>query len=316
MSKKILYLLGAGASHAEVMNTITENTSDKFGILISHVSARVMSRAFSTKKLWSKKPLNTIKSNKGNFNIELLISLLETNRIKESVSVELKRFVEDDIKTILSNSRMKKFYLHKGLFELHKSIDDEREYLLGLITLNYDSVTDEAYSLIFEQQPSYFRKYEPTHSGKPLLKLHGSFDWDIPIMPIGMNKNYLFPPYNFIWSKAFDLLTRCDILRIVGCSLNQNDLGLVDLLFKAQIIRDNPMEIQLIDFEPTGEKIKSNYGFLSNLLKPSEFEDHMFATQEIIKGVGNPFKIWLREKANKMLSQQEIERTKYLKKCF
>ena len=102
MAKKILYLLGAGASHAEVMNTTKENASEKNGILISHVSSRVMARAFLTKKLWSKKPLNTINSKKSDFNIELLISLLEANRISESVVKELKKFVEDDIQKILS----------------------------------------------------------------------------------------------------------------------------------------------------------------------------------------------------------------------
>lgn len=315
MAKRILYLLGAGASHAEVMNTTNENVSDKNGILISHVSSRVMTRAFLTKKLWSRKPLNTINSKKGDFNIELLISLLETNRISESVVKGLKKFVEDDIKKILSDNRREKFYLHKALFELHKKTE-EREYLLGLISLNYDSVVDEGYLKIFEQRPSYYRKYEKEDTGIPVLKLHGSFDWEIPIMPIGMNKNYLFPPYNFIWSKAYDLLTRCDILRVIGCSLNQNDLGLVDLLFKVQLNRDKPLEIQIIDFETIGEKIKSNYGFLAGLMKPSEFEDHMFAVEAIMKGSGNPFKIWLKEKAHKMLSEEEIQQSKYLKKCF
>jgi hypothetical protein len=315
MAKRILYLLGAGASHAEIMNVTKENASDKNGILISHVSSRVMTRAFLTKKLWSRKPLNTINSKKGDFNIELLISLLEANRISESVVKELKKFVEDDIKKILSDNRRAKFYLHKALFELHKKTE-EREILLGLISLNYDSVVDEAYLKIFDQRPSYYRKYEREDTGIPVLKLHGSFDWEIPIMPIGMNKNYLFPPYNFIWSKAYDLLTRCDILRVIGCSLNQNDLGLVDLLFKVQLNRDKPLEIQIIDFEPTGEKIKSNYGFLAGLMKPSEFEDHMFAVEAIMKGSGNPFKIWLKEKVQKMLSEDEIQQSKYLKKCF
>ena len=309
MAKKILYLLGAGASHAEVMNTTKENASEKNGILISHVSSRVMARAFLTKKLWSKKPLNTINSKKSDFNIELLISLLEANRISESVVKELKKFVEDDIQKILSANRREKFYLHKALFELHKKIE-EREILLGLISLNYDSVVDEAYLKIFEQKPSYYRKYEKEDTGIPILKLHGSFDWEIPIMPIGMNKNYLFPPYNFIWSKAYDLLTRCDILRVIGCSLNQNDLGLVDLLFKIQLNRDKPIEIQIIDFEPTGEKIKSNYGFHQTSKKP------IIAFEAIMKGTGNPFKIWLKEKSQKVLSEEEIQQSKYLKKCF
>ncbi|MFH1787786.1 MAG: hypothetical protein ABH834_00195, partial [Candidatus Altiarchaeota archaeon] len=45
---KILYLFGAGATHAEILNSLKiENNSnkiDKYGLLINHTSERVLSR--------------------------------------------------------------------------------------------------------------------------------------------------------------------------------------------------------------------------------------------------------------------------------
>ena len=88
----------------------------------------------------------------------------------------------------------------------------------------------------------------------------------ISIVPLGINKNYLTPPYNFIWGRAYELLVRCDILRIIGCSLSQNDIGLIDLLFKAHDKKSSPLEIQVIDFQPLGghHQIRNNYGFGGN----------------------------------------------------
>ena len=172
----------------------------------------------------------------------------------------------------------------------------------------------------------------------PLLKLHGSFNWDritidgrqrsVQIIPIGNNKNYLFPPYNFIWGKAYELLKKCDVLRIVGCSLNQNDLGLIDLLFKAHSDKGESIKIKIIDFQPTNgyHSIKNNYGFFPNIIDPNpsqelidlnDREELLIADKQISDTQnGNPFKIWLKAKTQRMLTEVEINRTKYLKKCF
>jgi len=140
----------------------------------------------------------------------------------------------------------------------------------------------------------------------------------IPIIPIGINKNYLFPPYNFIWGKAFEILIQCDTLRIIGCSLNQNDLGLIDLLFKAHMERNKQITMEIIDFQPQNShhQIKASYGFFPGIVEPKDIEGTLIA-DELISNyeVGNPFKIWLIAKGNRILDD-EIFKTRYLKKCF
>lgn len=341
MQKKITYLFGAGATHAEIINCADiivskENTNPEEvtdgvfkannGLLISDVSKRVM--RIAQQNVWFKSNEEIFTSAKGSLNIELLISLFEINRIEDDHINHLKKLVENDIKKILSVERKKEFYLHKAFFELHMKITDS-EKLLGVISLNYDDVLDEAYKEILGNDPDYcFTSKRAGENIMPLLKLHGSFNWQdieiyrntksIPIIPIGINKNYLAPPYNFIWGHAFELLVECDILRIIGCSLSQNDIGLIDLLFKAHLERNKSIEIQIIDFQPKNDhhSIKNNYGFFGNIIEPTKIEETLINDELIYDhDVGNPFKIWLFAKSSKMLTHR-IDSTNYLKKLL
>jgi len=328
--KKIVYLFGAGATHAEIL-TLEESPSETFisknGLLISNVSKRVMKQAQNLRGF--KNNVEFVTSPEGSLNIELLISLFETNRIPNSENKirGLKQLVRKDIINRLSSTRKKKFYLHKALLELHSLIED-REILTGIISLNYDDIIDDAYITICQKKPNYCHTSEKENPGDfPLLKLHGSFNWTsiktygktkaIPIIPLGINKNYLVPPYNFIWGRAFEVLAHCDILRVIGCSLNQNDVGLIDLLFKAHLERDGFFDLQIIDFQKQGDQVKNNYGFFPGIIKPKDIENSLIADDQILKedGTGNPFKIWLRAKSERMV-KENINQTKYLKKCF
>lgn len=323
--KKIAYLFGAGATHAEILN-LEDSPDQKFrdnnGLLISNVSKRVMKNARYNARF--KKNVELVTSTEGSLNIELLISLFEINRIPDSdFKINyLKGLIHKDIKDKLSDSRKKKFYLHKALFELHSKITDKEE-VLGLISLNYDGILDEAYKAILGTKPNYCLASE-RGSNIPLLKLHGSFDWGklniygkqkkIPIIPLGISKNYLIPPYNFIWSYAFEVMVKCDILRIIGCSLSQNDIGLIDLLFKAHLERACDLEIQIIDFPEAGDQIKNNYGFFKKIVKlGDDIKEPPVA--DIITDAGNPFKVWLKAMGLHMLDKG-INETKYLKKCL
>ncbi|MBI5872875.1 MAG: SIR2 family protein [Candidatus Omnitrophica bacterium] len=327
--KKIVYLFGAGATHAEIINSESspdETFRENYGLLIASVSKRVIKRA--QRQAWFKKHEEIFASAKGEFNIELFISLFEINEMPDYTISSLKKLVQEDIKRVLSNNRRQKFYLHKAFFELHNKIED-REKLLGIISLNYDNIIDEAYEKILGSKPNYCLTSEAADDKPSLLKLHGSFNWNritiyekrkkISIIPIGINKNYLAPPYNFIWGRAYELLVKCDVLRIVGCSLNQNDIGLIDLLFKAHRERGKSIEIQIIDFQPPNghHQIKRNYGFFPSIVEPNKIEETLIADETISNcDVGNPFKIWLKAKAEKMLQASEINNTKYLKKCL
>ena len=327
MPKKIAYLFGAGATHAEIQNIdpTDGNFLSQKGLLIKDVSKRVMRIAQDDINFL--KGVEQVTYREGPVNIELLISLFETNRIPNAADKvgHLKDLVKKDITKILTTRRRKNLFLHKALFELHKLILN-KEKILGIISLNYDEVLDDAYKALNRNKKPIYCHTSNAFIRKddfPLLKLHGSFNWgkvetygkkkDFEIIPLGINKNYLSPPYNFIWGKAFEILAQCDILRIVGCSLNQNDLGLIDLLFKAHLERNNYFEIQIIDLPSTGKNIKSSYGFFKGIVPIEEIERPLIPLDDISMATANPFKIWLKAKSEKMVSTK-ISRTKYLKR--
>jgi hypothetical protein len=332
--KKIVYLLGAGATHAEYMNLYpTKVTDGNFlfhnSLLMADVSARTCQSA-QQKKRFPKK-IEVLLSPAGLSNIELFISLIESNvSNSEKIITKLKKILESDITDRLTESRLKRFYLHKSLLEYHEKYKS-KEKLLGVISLNYDEVIDQAF-MAMTQKPDYSLGSE-SESEKDkvlLLKLHGGFNLTtkngsrIPIITPGINKNYLQLPYNFIWGRALEILIDCDILRIIGCSLSQNDVGLVDLLFKAHLSRTmrHPFEVQMITFDPHNNPIKKNYGFLPNIKTATEIEGGIItdASITIPDSGANPFRIWLKEKikkavlTEKILTKKEISRTKFIRK--
>ena len=325
--QKIVYLLGAGATHAELANLEKDSQSEKFekqkGLLISNVSDRVIEKAQLNRKYL--RDIRMVSAMKGSLNIELLISLIENSRIRDSEykTSYLKRLVREDIEAVLTKSKVKKFYLHKALLELHEhEKTKEKESLLGFLSLNYDNVLDEAYKIVHKKNPDY--SFLPRENDQiPLLKLHGSFNWEkikirgrtrtIQIIPIGANKNYLHLPYNFIWNRALELLIQCDILRVIGCALSPNDTHLIDLLFKAHLERGTAFEIQIISSDKTGDKIQENYGFFPEIKRLSEIEPPLIPDTS---SVSNTFKTWLNYKSRKLIQESELARTKYLKKVI
>jgi len=324
---KIVYLFGAGATHAEIENIGIDPNQMNIGLRIGDVTKRVILKAqidpdFDKVKMFLK--------TKNNTNIELLISLFEDNSQNiegstESVIKKIKVLIEQDITSILTTRRVSKFSLYRGLLEYHGLITN-KETLIGLITLNYDSLLDIAYKYKFGGEPDYSRssKREISRKSKseklPLLKLHGSFDWDsvkilgksqkIPIIPLGASKNFLRIPYNFIWGRTLELLVESDILRIVGCSLSPNDNHLIDLLFKAHLLKGKPIEIQIISSQKSGEEIRNRYSFFPKIVTSDQLIIPRISNPE----KGNIFAKWLKELANVMLTQEQIRRTKYLKR--
>jgi hypothetical protein len=145
--KKIVYLFGAGATHAELANLEPDLIQEKAGLLIRDVSARVIERARHNEKYL--KDVELVSGTSGSLNIELLISLIENSKIHgwEYKARRLKALVEHDIDHILTQSRTRLFYLHKALFEFHeRKVVRRQEKLVGLISLNYDDVLDRAYT--------------------------------------------------------------------------------------------------------------------------------------------------------------------------
>lgn len=324
--KKIAYLFGAGSTHAEIANHEEDPQNPKFlekrGLLIKSVSNRVIRKANKNKKYLEN--IEMVSSAKGDPNIELLLSLIEASRIQDwnYKTTYLKKLVREDIERVLLKYKPKDFYLHKALIEFHEhKKTKKREKLLALISLNYDDILDKAYKSVKGDSPNYSFLQDGDKT-TPLLKIHGSFNWrdirmrgkdrDIEIIPLGANKNYIHIPYNFIWNRALETLIECDILRVIGSSLSQNDIHLIDLLFKAHLERGAPIQIQIISSEETGDQIRRNYSFFSKIETISEIEPPLIPGPA--EGILNPFKTWLFHKSRSVLGERSIKRTKHLKR--
>jgi hypothetical protein len=323
-AKKIVYLFGAGATHAELKNLEPDLLDEKRGLLIRDVSSRVIDKARKNRKYL--KDVNVVSGTSGSLNIELLISLIENSKIHgwADKTALLKELVEKDIKSILTAPQTRRFYLHKTLFELHEhKKTKKKEKLIGLISLNYDDVLDRAYKAMLGRDPDYCLSLDgDSFSSKsiPLLKLHGSFNWEnqrihgntrtIEIIPLGSSKSYLHVPYSFIWNRALDILIKCDSLRVIGCSLSPNDIHLIDLLFKAHLERSKAIEIEIIDRDEAGKQIRDNYGFFPSVTILSKLKEPLIPDS----APDNPFKTWLKYHSIAMVGEEQIKRTRYLKK--
>ena len=125
-----------------------------------------------------------------------------------------------------------------------------------------------------------------------------------------INKTYLHAPYSFIWNRALEILTRCDTLRVIGCSLSQNDVHLIDLLFKAHLERSEAFEIEVIAPVGAGTLIQENYGFFPKIKALLEIENNLIPERD----PSNPYKTWLKYKSIKILGQTRIKRAAHLKK--
>lgn len=318
---RIVYLFGAGATHAELQN-VDPDLAEKSGLLVTHLSKRVIEKARRDKRYLE--DLETVSGTSGSLNIELLISLIENSKIPGwgYKTQRLKDLVQKDIEDILSTSITRRFCLHKALLELHKQpASQRREKLAGLISLNYDGVLDGAYEQ-YHGPPRYcFSLDEPLRTNDvPLLKLHGSFNWKdrkirgrkrtVEIIPLGSTKNYIHPPYGCIWNQALETLVGCDTLRVIGCSLSQNDSHLIDLLFKAHLERGTAFDIEIIAREKVGAGIKANYGFFPALKTLTEIKDNLIPEAE----PENPFKTWLKYKSLALLGTKKAGLTKHVKK--
>jgi SIR2-like protein len=342
--KKVVYLFGAGATHAELTMLLPTLTSEdkvqrKLGLLISHVSTRVIEKASLNRdflkgvEFLQPRYLEAVEmaaGTSGSLNIELLISLIENSKIHhwERKTRLLRDFVQKDIEAVLTPARRARFYLHKALFELHNhSAMKDKEQLFGLISLNYDDVLDRAYEEFHGPAPyclSLEKGFPVQIDIVPLLKLHGSFDWTrgvtirgrrkrIEIIPLGSNKNYLHAPFSFIWNRALETLIGCDTLRVVGCSLSQNDTHLVDLLFKAYLERTpermETLTIEIISSETAGEAIRRNYGFFPGVQSLTKLENNLIGDPN----PPNAFLTWLARKSDRALGEG-LEKTRYLKR--
>jgi len=292
--KKIVYLIGAGATHAEV-----QRVDPAILLLTKDVTDGIIKRIEKSNIKYLEEVRNELSSK---CDIEHLITLYEKigTRKYQNISSKLKELFRTEIL-----ARLKMLgpsfepVLYQSLIDLHE-IHGIKEKLSCFFSLNYDDMLDVAiqrikngifYSVSVKINKKYCNYVQATKDMFPFLKLHGSFNWtkDYPLIvssqysikkndvlwiPPGAEKKTDNYPFNHLWSTAkeqFDF----DILRVIGCSLNRNDWQLISLIFSLQKINNSVIEI--IDYNDVGEGIRKQYPYLKifTLSEISECRDYL-----------------------------------------
>jgi hypothetical protein len=333
--KKVVYLIGTGASHAEIKQRNPANP----GLLMPNVVDGVFEELIrqnetdpSIKELLDIPDSGFPQPYK--IDIESVITLYESTgtAIDKSRANKLKKYFRKII-----NDRIKKIENLEGhpklltaLLDMY-TIDDFDEELQAIITINYDDFIEQALCNVFGgiNFPFEIDKSYPITvdtSLPPLCKLHGSFCWkntnpvntyvmqpddneDLCLwVPPGVVKRNDHYPFNAIWGTARKSL-KCDILRIIGCSLSKNDWGLITLLHTTNRLRSDVSEkyqIEYIDYPDSFEKVITDFPFFEKLkiiTDLPEFEYYMEKEHE------NKYKNMLgetkKEKVNNWLNENK-----------
>jgi hypothetical protein len=279
--------------------------------------------------------------------IEHLISVLEANS-QFSTTQKIKRYYHQAI-IDLSKEMIKDVHdsphapnLYSVLFDFH-SIGDLNEKITGVLSLNYEDLLEQTLLWHLSTNINYYIARKTRRNANreiPVVKLHGSFSWknrrpifvdvsrkinsdDALWIPPGVDKKRENYPFNVLWGKAFELLMECDVLRVIGCSLNRNDWGLIPMIYTAMKLRDSAssFEIEIIDFVDQGERIRKTYPYLKikSLTEILEYRNYLVDLFSLTSSTipayvrdtvssdsskrQNIFESWLRAKGHDLVSR-------------
>jgi hypothetical protein len=319
--KKIVYLVGAGSTQAELdyqsceVNLLMRDNKDTG---LPGVCSRIMKAVRKDRQLqWLYEATNSTYQ----IDTEQLISLLEDLNLEKykKAADKLRRLYYKDILDHLKRTDIiNKPKLSMALFELHENeILKESELLKGIICLNHDYLFETACNNIYKGINLGIsftsNTYEYNKDAPKIIKLYGSFNWrsgkliqiieanrtkphhELLWLPPTIAKEAKGYPFNKLLGIAYELLMlECDILRVIGCSLNQNDWTVISLLFKTQCIRlDKCFDIELIQGQITGEDTKKRLGYLRNVKTIAELEGSF--ADYFDREPDNPYEDWLRK---------------------
>lgn len=282
--RRVAYLLGAGATHA---------------------SARAAGSATSLLMRGLSQPLRDamrdllVTEYKDDVRVTRLVNELVTDAadleqvitfLNESPSFAARQLslrLQEVFQRVLSHAldevertqRGKHSKLYAVLLDMHE-VEELSETLLGFLTLNYDRFLEHAIEHHFGWEVDYGLQPQEVGGGNkriPVVKLHGSFywkpDWPFALDPAAGTGHWIPPgirkakerwPFNLLWGRGRELLD-CDVLRIVGCNLSQNDWDLVSLLFSTQQTHRDapPYEVEIISSPATAIEIRKRFAFLN-----------------------------------------------------
>ena len=274
--QKIVYLIGTGATMAEMLRQGIESdiTMRGIGNSVLEISKGIGGKYWRLQQELSLPP---------DQDIELMISLFEGFGACGSedfldVCSELRGLFRGYLVSQISDTRVRPTIV-SGLLNMHKAyagaMGHDGEELTGVLTINFDSLIDEAFSLVYGGvdygYPFASDTYQRIDSMPPLLKLHGSFNWRISGSNLSVEAGYenqssldgWMPPsvykkphgdvFDKIWTRAGAILAECDVLRVVGSSLRNEDFALLSLLFLSQSRKRFTIELIVPEEVATGD---------------------------------------------------------------
>jgi hypothetical protein len=340
--KRVVYLWGAGATQAEVsylgaqrINLLMRDSEE----LGEGVATRILKRL---PMRWR----STFGADRGT-DIEKLVSLLAASSVDtyHRLAESIRRLYFDDIRRSLTAAGvLKNPQLAIGLLTMHgDSQFKKQETLTGIITTNHDGLlqlaaqrVDAEVNIGIPFRSSAINQRE-THKTPALLHLHGSFTWTFGL-PIGVSplsktsvyssdtvwipptilkeaKNY---PFNKLAGMAYELLSRhCDVLRVVGSALTQNDWNILSLIFNAQrhteLTKGAPFRIELIMPHDAGVTVNSECSYLKNLtpigfLTDGDFAAYKEKSEAHTAEMKNPLFYWMKQKIMFHRNRSELAR--------
>jgi len=330
---QVVYLIGAGATQAEInyLGAATVNLLMQDNIWGEGVSTGVLNRLGAAGKRFL--------TDKG-VDIEKLISLLTGSGIHSHLDLAeklRKSYFAEICERLESAHVIDNPELATALLLMHKNSDFRQnvESLTGVITTNHDGLLQRAAQSAYGALNIGFKfksgDFRARNRVPNILQIHGSLTWifgtplriaalrkgstystDTSWIPPTVTKEAKSYPFNKLMGLAYEMLSKkCDVLRIIGSSLTQNDWNILGLIFNAQRHREylghSAFRIELIMPQRIGKNVEKDCSFLRNLFSIGSLTDGDFADYKNLpeqedpapdSPLSNPFSYWLKEKIN------------------
>lgn len=280
---QVVYLLGAGASHA-----CADWVDSPHGILMRDLTDPLLEEIRPiAENTYRDDPslmalVNTVIDN--TTDVEPIITFLAQSpsaahrNLADQLRHAFVRVLKSRLDEIATANGEPPIELYQALLDMY-DVGGFPEQLKGVITLNYDEYIEAAirsvgrdidFGVTIDAIPHFQESYR-------LLKLHGSLGWkhawpislqdtgETPFwIPPGIQKAKDEYPFNVLWGLARELLD-CDVLRIVGCNLSPNDWDLVALLFATRHTHDQrpePYRVEVIDSPEAAAHLRNTFPYL------------------------------------------------------
>ena len=300
---RVVYLIGAGASHACV-----KWVNSPYGILMGDLGQPLSDEVHDLVDSCYEGDssltdlVNAVIDEHTDF--EHVITFLDDSpsllhrKFAGDLRSAFERVLRDRLEDIRENNGENPIELYTALLDMY-NIPECPEELAGILTTNYDEYIEEAIDKADQGPVDFGFKFgeveKSTKQGVRLLKLHGSFGWqdtwptsrkngghgdETLWIPPGIQKAKQRYPFSVVWGLARELLT-CDILRIVGCRLDGNDWDLISLLFTTRHVNSQyrPYTVEVIDSPTRAKDLKVQFPYLDvlSILEVEEIGAHLMS---------------------------------------